>query len=48
VQHRGAKDVVLDPAQIEELQNALAKWLYGFATQRKQQPGGIQATYQQP
>jgi hypothetical protein len=48
VKHRGAKEVVINPAQIEELHDALAKWLYGFGTQRKQLQSDIHAAYQRP
>ncbi len=37
VKHRGAKEVVLNPVQVGELQDALAKWIYWFEPQRKQE-----------
>jgi len=35
VKHKGAQDVRLDPDQVEELHDALAKWLYRFKIQRE-------------
>ncbi len=35
VKHNGAKDVRLDSVQVEELHDALAKWLYLFKIQRE-------------
>ena len=32
VRHKGATEVKLEPAQVEELRSALAKWLYSFRT----------------
>ena len=37
VKHRGVKEVVLNPVQVGELQDALAKWIYWFEPQRKQE-----------
>ena len=37
MKHRGAKEVVLNPVQVGELQDALAKWICWFEPQRKQE-----------
>jgi hypothetical protein len=42
VKHRGAKEVVLNPVQVGELQDALVKWIYWFEPQRKQE--GVTST----
>jgi len=36
VRHRGATEVILNPVQVGELQDALSKWIYWFDTQQKQ------------